>query len=99
MEVYRQGDVVIRKLAKTDAHDVQGHQSILARGEATGHAHRLTGGEWRCNRKTLVVITYALLEHEEHSTIRLPPGVSEIFRQRELDPVTLIEHVEHGVSD
>ena len=99
MEVYRQGDVVIRKLAETDADDVQEHQSILARGEVTGHAHRLTGGEWRCNGETLVVITYALLEHEEHSTIRLPPGVYEIFRQRELDPVTLIEHVEHGVSD
>jgi hypothetical protein len=39
MEVYRQGDVVIRKLAKTDGNDVQGHQSILARGEATGHTH------------------------------------------------------------
>jgi hypothetical protein len=96
MEVYRQGDLVIRKLAKTDAGDVQEHESILARGEVTGHAHRLTGGEWRCNGRTLVVITYALLEHEEHSTIRLPSGVYEIFRQRELDPVTLIEH---GVSD
>jgi hypothetical protein len=88
MEVYRQGDLVIRKLAKTDAGDVQEHQSILARGEVTGHAHRLTGGEWRCNGRTLVVITYALLEHEEHSTIRLPSGVYEIFRQRELDPLS-----------
>jgi hypothetical protein len=92
MEVYRQGDLVIRKLAKTDAGDVQEHQSILARGEVTGHAHRLTGGEWRCDGKTLVVITYALLEHEEHSTIRLPSGVYEIFRQRELDPLSNDEH-------
>jgi hypothetical protein len=96
MEVYRQGDVVIRKLAETDADDVQEHQSILARGEVTGHAHRLTGGEWRCDGETLVVITYALLEHEEHSTIRLPPGVYEIFRQRELDPLT---EIDHWVSD
>jgi hypothetical protein len=44
MEVYRQGDVVIKKLAKTDADDVQEHQSILARGEVTGHAHRLPTG-------------------------------------------------------
>jgi hypothetical protein len=43
MEVYRQGDVVIRKLAETDADDVQEHQSILARGEVTGHAHRPVG--------------------------------------------------------
>ena len=92
MEVYRQGDVVIRKLAETDADDVQEHQSILARGEVTGHAHRLTDGEWRCNGRTLVVITYALLEHEEHSTIRLLPGVYEIFGQRELDPFTEIHH-------
>jgi hypothetical protein len=92
MEVYRQGDLVIRKLAKTDAGDVQEHQSILARGEVTGHAHRLTAGEWRCNGRTLVVITYALLEHEEHSTIRLPSGVYEIFRQRELDPLSNDEH-------
>jgi hypothetical protein len=92
MEVYRQGDLVIRKLAKTDAGDVQEHESILARGEVTGHAHRLTGGEWRCNGRTLVVITYALLEHEEHSTIRLPSGVYEIFRQRELDPLSNDEH-------
>jgi hypothetical protein len=92
MEVYRQGDVVIRKLAKTYTDDVREHQSILARGEVTGHAHRLTDGEWRCNGKTLVVITYALLEHEEHSTIRLPSGVYEIFRQRELDPLSKDEH-------
>jgi hypothetical protein len=92
MEVYRQGDVVIRKLAKTDAEDVQEHQSILARGEVTGHSHRLTDGGWRCDGKTLVVITYALLEHEEHSTIRLLPGVYEIFRQRELDPFNFNEH-------
>jgi hypothetical protein len=88
MEVYRQGDVVIRKLGKTYTDNVQEHESILARGEVTGHAHRLTDGEWRCDGKTLVVITYALLEHEEHSTIRLPSGVYEIFRQRELDPLS-----------
>jgi hypothetical protein len=44
------------------------------------------------------VITYALLEHEEHSTIRLPSGVYEIFRQRELDPFNINEH-EHWVDD
>lgn len=98
MEVYRQGDVVIRKLAKTYADDVQEHQSILARGELTGHAHRLTDGEWQCDGETLVVITYALLEHEEHSTIRLPPGVYEIFQQRELDPFNINEH-EYWVND
>jgi hypothetical protein len=101
MEVYRQGDVVIRKLAElaeTYTDDVQEHQAILARGEVTGHAHRLTGGEWRCDGETLVVITYALLEHEEHSTIRLPSGVYEIFRQRELDPFNINEH-EHWVND
>jgi hypothetical protein len=81
---------VIRKLDRTNVDDVQEHQSILARGEVTGHAHRLTGGDWRCNGKTLVVVTYALLEHEEHSTIRLLPGVYEILQQRELDPLTLI---------
>ena len=89
MDTYRQGDVIIRAIKDAT---VEGNSSILARGERTGHAHRLTKGEWLCDGNGKIVVrTYALLEHEEHTTIRLPAGSYEYFLQRELDPLTLIE--------
>jgi hypothetical protein len=62
-----------------------GHK-ILARGEATGHAHRLDGdvqlyesrAELFFNAKVAVPLV-----HEEHETIIIPEGNYKVIRQRE----------------
>lgn len=76
---------------------------ILAHGEVTGHAHAIldkhvahfAGAEER-TADGLAGVTFlevraavAALQHEEHSTIQLEPGVYRITRQREYSPEAL----------
>jgi hypothetical protein len=92
MKAYRQGDVSI--LAVNDvpkqARKVKG-ELVLARGEATGHAHRIIEGQaflYRLATGILylrVLSEYARLFHEEHTDVVLPQGDYEIRRQREFD--------------
>lgn len=74
---------------------------ILAYGEVTGHAHALVdrgaelfsvpGSEdrWLVIRPSGTAVEggdVALLTHEEHATIPIPPGVYRVRRQREYSP-------------
>ena len=100
--MYRQGDVLLVKVAEVPAHAVRvaqrpDHRVILAEGEATGHHHAVT-----CDRATLLVEEAeaiaakrwlqidgnepVALTHQEHATILLEPGVYEVRRQREYHP-------------
>jgi len=91
MQVYRQGDVsilVLDKLPKR-AKQVKG-EPILARGEVTGHTHRMVEGKVRLYQMAgllyLRVLTEtAKLYHEEHQEIVLPQGDYQVNRQREYD--------------
>lgn len=66
--------------------------SCLAYGEATGHAHKIFGGDFdlRENPKTkgrhLRVVKECYLRHQEHREISIPPGDYRIGIQREYDP-------------
>lgn len=89
---YRQGDLLIEHIAKTD-HKLKRSKTgkiILAEGEATGHHHVLECEElesWQDSEETIVrVATGATITHEEHSVITLSEGIYRVRRQREYSP-------------
>ena len=93
---YRQGDVFLEQVAKAPKMarpiDREGGDVILAHGEVTGHAHRirdpgvclLQAGEGE-RYLTIAGEHIALLTHEEHAPIALPPGDYRVTIQREYD--------------
>jgi len=99
MTMYRQGDVL---LVRTDrplggqARPVprEAGRVVLARGEATGHAHAIDSPlaelfEEQDGRLYLRVSAGAepvRLIHQQHDPIALPPGVYEVRRQHEYTP-------------
>ena len=102
--IVRQGDVLLVPVddvpenARAEGRD--GARRVLAEGEATGHAHVVTGrtrllveqrrfyNTTRPGRTFLVIedTEPAVLEHDEHLPITLEPGSYEIRRQREYRP-------------
>jgi len=98
MTIYRQGDVMVRKVSKLPkgATEVKTKgRIILAHGEVTGHAHAIAEGEAQeftmadaagAVRRFLKVVSEATVRHEEHAPVPLPPGVFEIIQQREYFP-------------
>jgi hypothetical protein len=94
-ELYRQGDVLIRRidsLPKKKA--VKRNSGLLVEGETTGHAHRIAEVELE-HAEVLEIGEMLYLRvgkegvrivHEEHDTITLPPGHYEVVRQREYSP-------------
>lgn len=97
---FRQGDVFIHtpksvptKLVEV-APDPRG--VVLAEGEATGHHHRI-GPSFRNavllrtedGLRSFLRVTGgvpASLKHEEHAPISIPPGLHEVYIQREYQP-------------
>ena len=92
MKAYRQGDISIMAVNSVpkQARKVKG-ELILARGEVTGHAHRIVEGQaflYRLATGILylrVLSEFAKLYHEEHEDVILPKGDYEVRRQREWD--------------
>jgi len=91
MKAYRQGDVsilAIEGMPKRAKH-VKG-EPVLARGEVTGHAHRMIEGKVRLYQLAgllylRVLSETARLYHEEHGDVNLPRGDYQIRQQREYD--------------
>lgn len=92
-ELYRQGDVLIRRidsLPKRKA--IKRETGHILEGEATGHIHRVE----EITKAEVLEIDNGLylrvgpegcrIIHEEHAAITLPPGNFEIVRQREYSP-------------
>lgn len=89
----RQGDVFLELVEAMPDGEVVARENgviVLAHGEATGHYHGIksksaklfqSGGE-----RFLSVMRTAKLEHQEHDTITIPPGVYRVKRQREYSP-------------
>ena len=91
MQTYRQGDVSIMTINEVSkkAKRVRG-EPVLARGEVTGHAHRIIEGKVRLYQLAgllylRVLSEFAKLYHEEHEDIVLPKGNYQVRRQREFD--------------
>lgn len=91
--MYRHGDLILipsDKVPPTTAQPTQGF--VLADGEETGHKHVLTGDVigWsiRSRAPTFVAVREkpAMLKHDEHAPLAIPPGVYEVRRQRIYEP-------------
>jgi hypothetical protein len=98
--MYRQGDVLVLPIEPAELpadlveapRDRRGRM-VLALGEATGHAHVVTGEGVRLlsppddpDALYLVIDGYGRLGHEEHGPIALPPASYKVIRQREYFP-------------
>jgi len=86
---YRHGDVLIQKVDSVKGEKLK--HLVLAEGEVTGHAHRITEGEaelYEANGVLYLSVKSetAALTHEEHKRIDLPMGDYQITIQREYSP-------------
>jgi hypothetical protein len=95
--MYRQGDVLIVPVDELPGGLVPGPRDggrlVLARGEATGHAHVITGPEVALyaapddiDRLFVEIVGRARVVHEEHAAITVPAGRYRVVRQREYTP-------------
>lgn len=90
MNMFRQGDLLfVPATIPVGATEIK--DGILARGEATGHTHRLrlTGAAIALAVMGTVYIKAkqkAQIDHEEHKTVELPIGDWVVQRQREYIP-------------
>jgi len=92
-KIYRQGDVLFKKIESLPKKKRKLDTDIIVRGEATGHAHCLVNGDiYVAVIEAIGPINFikakkgAKIVHEEHDTIELEPGIYEVTRQREYDP-------------
>ncbi|MGH7487877.1 MAG: hypothetical protein ACREMY_20095 [bacterium] len=93
---YRQGDVFLvrmetLKLQRATPVARDAGRIILARGEATGHAHAISSAEAELlelenGERYLRADAACELVHEEHGAITLEPGLYRVIRQREYGP-------------
>lgn len=98
-KMVRQGDVMLKRISPPSGERVEvppvDGRVILAEGEATGHAHavRAVGVALYVYgiQRVLEVQREAILEHEEHGSIVLPPGNYEVIRQREYTPERIMQ--------
>ncbi len=87
---FRQGDLLFILQDTRPKIDLTARQGdVIVIGEATGHAHRLTGGtilEAPDGTLYLDLPSAAKVVHEEHHPITLDPGLWLVVRQREYTP-------------
>jgi hypothetical protein len=95
--MYRQGDILFIEVdGETPATAKVVTDGVIARGEATNHAHRIATEDLTLSKakvfsegpQRLFVEAYeaARVIHEEHDEIVLPAGRYEVRRQREYTP-------------
>jgi hypothetical protein len=90
--MYRHGDVILVKVDAVPAGAVRRPSAVLARGEATGHSHRIAEPAsvalYECDGSSYaaVLADSATLVHDEHDPIELPRGVYRFWQQREYSP-------------
>nr|WP_276977276.1 hypothetical protein [Ferrimicrobium acidiphilum] len=86
----RQGDLFFRKVSSlpVGAHEI--NDNVLARGEVTGHSHRILNAKvFKSGSQLLVQVDdEAQVVHEEHAAFILNPGIYTVTRQREYFPDT-----------
>lgn len=96
--MYRQGDVLIIPIAAMSQNlepvAREKGRVVLAHGEVTGHAHAIKDRRAALfsDPKLAAIFLHVsgdapvALEHDEHSTITIPPGDYQVIRQREYSP-------------
>ncbi|RJX17077.1 MAG: hypothetical protein C4575_14175 [Desulforudis sp.] len=92
--LYQQGDILIQSVEKLpdnlEIMPPENGRYILARGEASGHAHAvyesiLLYKERGTNILYCKADDYFTLRHEEHKQIIIPPGIYQVRQVREYD--------------
>lgn len=96
--MFRQGDILIVPVDQLPAGlkwiERENGRVILAHGEVTGHAHAIKDKSAALFRDPKLAAIFmhvsgnadVALEHDEHGTIKVPPGNYQIIRQREYSP-------------
>jgi len=89
--MYRQGDLLFVECDSVPEDSKLQEDGIIARGEVTGHMHRISDSSkallMLCGAVAYIkAIHEAEVVHDEHDTIVLPPGKYEVVRQREYRP-------------
>lgn len=89
-KMYRQGDILLIKV-ETNPLTVAVNTDILREGTITGHHHKIVHGKIFFQPiDSNHVFAYVAAEkecklvHDEHKTIKLPEGIYEVRRQREV---------------
>lgn len=91
MEHIRHGDVLLTRVNEKDQDLKKLDHLVLAEGEVTGHAHRISEGKaelYEASDSMVLVVRSesAALTHEEHNRIDVPEGIYEVKIQREYVP-------------
>lgn len=90
--MWRHGDVMIAVVDAIPENAKPRLSTILARGELTGHSHRIEDSEtaflWDFRGEMFLEVTaeQARLVHQEHKPITLPQGTYRFWFQREYTP-------------
>jgi hypothetical protein len=87
--MFRQGDILIKKITKIPKSATKRKNNVILEGEKTGHAHRLNQGSVFEYGPTIYLeaLEDASITHDEHMTIPLEKGLYQVVRQREADHV------------
>lgn len=97
--IARQGDVLVESVSAPLPKNLEPiardqNRVVLAYGEVTGHAHAIKSHRAALFRDPRLAAIFlqvtgndpVALEHEEHTTIELPPGYYKVTRQKEYSP-------------
>lgn len=86
-KIYRQGDILIKKVKFLPSDKTPKKENIIAEGEMTGHAHLLNDGALYevLNSESLYIKANenTIITHDEHLPIKLESGNYKVVRQRE----------------
>lgn len=93
VELYRHGDVLVARVGSIPKRAERVAGLTLARGEATGHSHRIAEDDGRAQLLRhggelflKIEERSATLVHDEHGPIALEPGMYRVWKQREYVP-------------
>lgn len=102
-KMYRQGDVLLREIPRIPRGAKKSESNVVLKGEVTGHAHCIMGGEiFVLERNDTMFIKAGegtTLVHDEHAPIKVDAGEYLILRQREFDPTSPDSQNFHWVED
>jgi len=93
--MWRHGDVLIAPLGAIPGKAVRLAHTVLARGEVTGHSHRIlersAADLWELGGSLYLKVTAdkVTVVHQEHAPITLPRGSYRVWIQREYTPATV----------
>lgn len=91
MKIFRHGDVLLKQIKELPKGSKILKDKVLAYGEVTGHKHQFADPKL-IDRYTdgdslyLQVYQPVPLNHEEHNTLIIDPGIYEQITEREYDP-------------